>query len=99
MISSLLSLNVIIIIHCLNEINDYYDRTIIMIRLIEKSAITPINKVAYYQYTAIPQDYPWYIEADAEGAASYIRINARWIRITSCIINMSMILMTTMVNQ
>jgi hypothetical protein len=30
-----------------------------------------VSQAAYYQYTAIPQDYPWYIEADAEGTASY----------------------------
>jgi len=30
-----------------------------------------VSQWAYVQYTAIPQDYPWYIEADAEGTASY----------------------------
>ncbi len=30
-----------------------------------------VSQWAYVQYTAIPQNYPWYIEADAEGTASY----------------------------
>ncbi|WP_243666284.1 hypothetical protein [Vulcanisaeta sp. JCM 16159] len=30
-----------------------------------------VSQLAYMQYTTIPQDYPWYIEADAEGTASY----------------------------
>ena len=30
-----------------------------------------VSQAAYVQYVVIPQEYPWYIEADAEGTASY----------------------------
>ncbi|GAB6948347.1 hypothetical protein JCM16161A_24770 [Vulcanisaeta sp. JCM 16161] len=30
-----------------------------------------VSQWAYIQYTTIPRSYPWYIEADAEGTASY----------------------------
>ncbi|WP_237699703.1 hypothetical protein [Vulcanisaeta moutnovskia] len=30
-----------------------------------------VSQWAYIQYITIPQNYPWYIEADAEGTASY----------------------------
>ncbi|WP_054849396.1 hypothetical protein [Vulcanisaeta sp. JCM 14467] len=30
-----------------------------------------VSQLAYLQYTTMPQNYPWYIEADAEGTASY----------------------------
>lgn len=30
-----------------------------------------VSQYAYVQYITIPQSYPWYIEADAEGTASY----------------------------